>query len=351
MTVGKRAKTLLNDLRDICLLTVAVFIFYEILWFVIIGRQIDFWGMEWTYRGGDFLFCLGYCLVSYILSIQLGNVAHRRLNSTWAKTFALTIGVLIVNCLWAWLYAYIVNWVTSLYRQREMPYTDVIDLYGVAMISTLVISMMLNSRYILAYIKERTLREREKDVARDAAIRNLQLQISPHFLFNNLSALSSFVYTDPNKADDFIRHLSMFYRHTLKNLPTKLIPISEELEELKDYLYLLNSRFEDSVLITVCCSGESLSGQIPPGSIQLLVENCIKHNRYSRSEPLHISILCDGRTVTVSNDLRPMQGALQSFEVGHKNLHERFRLLDSPDITIKQEGGQYVVTIPLIPQP
>lgn len=340
-------KNLLLNLKYIGILTVSVYFFYELLWLFIMGDPSNFWSTQdvllMTY---EFIFCTGFCLVSYLLSLQAGRIANNKLRSVYSKVLLLTVGMLAVNFLWAWIYSLLVDTLTLVIFGEK--YVDMLDVFAVAVVSTLVLSLMLTARYVKAYIEETELRKKEHDMATDIAIRNLQLQISPHFLFNNLSTLSTLIDTDRKLADDFISHMSLFYRHTLKNLSDKLIPLKEELKELEDYLFLIKTRFGEAIEIRVKDAESCSSMLVPPGSLQLLVENCIKHNSFSRREPLHIEIECVGSTIVVRNEYRPLKSGLKSFSIGQNNVRERFRLLNSDDVTISHDNNTYSVTIPLI---
>ncbi len=149
-----------------------------------------------------------------------------------AKIITLSVSLLIFNFLWSIVFAVIVS---PLYLDTGPIAIDSIDTYALAVTSTMVLSQLFASKYIKAYIKETDLRNREKDAAKDIAIKSLQLQISPHFLFNNLSTLSALIDEDKHKAEEFLMHLSQFYRHTLQNIPNTLIPITDELRQFNEY--------------------------------------------------------------------------------------------------------------------
>lgn len=343
----KSMKNILINLRDIGILTITVFFFYELLWFTIVEDPIQYLRRENIMSVViEFLFCAAYCICSFLLNLRAEKIARKRLETVHSKIILLTIGILLVNFIWAWIYSVLVDSISVSITGE--PFTDIIDIYAVAVISTLVNSLMMTAIFIKAYVKEVELRKQEKDIATDITIRNLQLQISPHFLFNSLSALSTLIYVDPDKADKFINHLALFYRNTLRNVPNKFIPVTEELEQLKDYLFLIQTRFEDALEIKIDTTKIPPSLMIPPGSMQLLVENCIKHNSFSSQQPLHIDIMYSDYSIIVKNDYRPLDKRADSLKVGQNNLKERFRLLNSESVTIKHDEKTYSVTIPLI---
>lgn len=327
----------------------SVFILYQMLWPIIYNFPADFFknhgfiATNLQYLGFNVI----YCAVSLFIAYKCVWLARKK-KSISAKITTLSMCLCLFNFLWSILFAIIVS---PLYLDSGPIAIDAIDTYALAITSTMILSLLFASKYIKAYIKEADLRSTEREEAKDIAIKNLQLQISPHFLFNNLSTLSSLIDEDKHKAEDFLMHLSQFYRHTLQNIPNTLITISDELKQLDDYLALLRARFGSSVYVSIQVDeGISKNGLLPPGTVQLLVENCIKHNRFSRKNPLSIMIKSNETTLTVINDLRPLKRNQDSSKIGQENIKARYRLLDKQNVIIEHDSCHYSVTIPLITQ-
>lgn len=331
-------------------LLVSVFMLYQVLWSLIYNlperfyEHYDYLTVNLKFLGFNAIYCAGALFIAY----RCVSFARKK-NSLTAKIITLSSCLLLFNFMWSVAFAIIV---TPLYLSRGPIINYAIDTYALAVTSTMILSLLFASKYIKAYIKEAELRNQEKDAAKDAAIRSLQLQISPHFLFNNLSTLSALIDEDKHKAEEFLMHLSQFYRHTLQNIPNTLIPVGDELRQLNDYLALLRARFGASVCIRVQADGENHGndGLIPPGTVQLLVENCIKHNKFSRKNPLFIVIRCDDASVSVINDYRPLKENPHSNKIGQENIRARYRLLDKRDVIVEHDSLHYSVTIPLISQ-
>lgn len=327
----------------------SVFILYQMLWPIIYNFPADFFknhgfiATNLQYLGFNAI----YCAVSLFIAYKCVWLARKK-KSISAKITTLSMCLCLFNFLWSILFAIIVS---PLYLDSGPIAIDAIDTYALAITSTMILSLLFASKYIKAYIKEADLRSTEREEAKDIAIKNLQPQISPHFLFNNLSTLSSLIDEDKHKAEDFLMHLSQFYRHTLQNIPNTLITISDELKQLDDYLALLRARFGSSVYVSIQVEeGISKNGLLPPGTVQLLVENCIKHNRFSRKNPLSIMIKSNETTLTVINDLRPLKRNQDSSKIGQENIKARYRLLDKQNVIIEHDSCHYSVTIPLITQ-
>lgn len=333
--------------KEWLILWMSVFVLYQMLWPILYNFPADFFNNHgFIATSLQYLaFNAVYCAVSLFIAYKCVWLARRK-KSISAKIATLSGCLCLFNFLWSIVFAIIVS---PLYLDSGPIAIDAIDTYALAITSTMILSLLFASKYIKAYIKEADLRSKEREDAKDIAIKNLQLQISPHFLFNNLSTLSSLIDEDKHKAEDFLMHLSQFYRHTLQNIPNALISISDELTQLEDYLALLRARFGPSVCISIRVGdGMGNRGLLPPGTIQLLVENCIKHNRFSRKNPLSIVIESDEKSLTVINDFRPLKKSMDSNKIGQENIKARYRLLDNQNVIIEHDSDHYSVTIPLI---
>lgn len=177
----------------------------------------------------------------------------------------------------------------------------------------------------------------------------LKEQLDHHFLFNNLSVLSSLIYEDVEKADHFIQDFSSTYRYVLQINQRNLVTVQEELEFIENYLHLYKFRFEEGFNYSLNVDKETRKNMlIPPLTLQVLVENAIKHNRVSRQQPLHLEIISTNQQLIVQNTLQPKPENQPSTQKGQVNLVEKYRLLgsDLPEFTVKDE--KYVVKIPLI---
>lgn len=340
----KQAKKVFHEWM---VLVVSVFVLYQVLWSLIYNvpdqfyEHYDYLTTNLKFLGFNAIYCAGMLLIAY----RCVWFARKKNNLT-AKIITLSSCLLLFNFIWSVAFAIIV---TPLYLSSGPIINYAIDTYALAVTSMMILSLLFTSKYIKAYINEAELRNKEREAAKDAAIKNLQLQISPHFLFNNLSTLSSLIDGDKHKAEDFLMHLSQFYRHTLQNIPNTLITISDELNQLEDYLALLRMRFGSAVCISIQHDeGIAIDGLLPPGTIQLLVENCIKHNRFSRKNPLSIVIKTYANMLTVTNNYRPFTLSPDSNRIGQENIKARYRLLDNQNVIIEHDSSHYCVTIPLI---
>lgn len=176
----------------------------------------------------------------------------------------------------------------------------------------------------------------------------LKSQVSPHFLFNHLNALDDLIDRDQNQAKVYLIRLASIYRYTLKNLDYDLVELTMEWNFIQDYIYLVKEKYGHTVEFDFNLGGLCLGEyKIPPSSLQILIENAIKHNRGSLQDPLIVSVSYHNQCIQVKNKIRPKFGGKISFGQGLKNLQKRYQLLLGKKITIVQDD-HFTVFLPLI---
>lgn len=190
--------------------------------------------------------------------------------------------------------------------------------------------------------------ERIKNDNLGAQYELLKQQVNPHFLFNSLNTLKAMVESGDPDAVDFILKLSNFYRYTLESRKLDLIHVHEEMEILHAYLFLQKARFDGGFTFTNELSPQTLNTLIPPFTLQLLVENCLKHNVVSLDKPLPIRLYeADGRIV-LENRLQLKSGDNGSLGVGLQNIELRYSHLMDQHIDIVNTGSVFQIKLPLI---
>ena len=181
-----------------------------------------------------------------------------------------------------------------------------------------------------------------------ADYRVLQNQVNPHFLFNSLNVLISEIKHDPKMAQKFTTSLSKVYRYVLQSKNHDLIPLKKEIEFIESFIFLHKVRIGDALEYSATISDEALQMQIPPLTLQILIENAIKHNVANEENVLKISIKSDGNDMLiVSNNLQIIDN-VDSTYTGLSNLSKRFELLKKEGFTYVEKEDKFVVTIPLI---
>lgn len=177
----------------------------------------------------------------------------------------------------------------------------------------------------------------------------LKNQVNPHFLFNSLNALTTLIAEDQNLAIEFVQRISNVYRYVLQNKDKELIKLTEEIQFIKAFLFLQKIRFGDNLNVNFAIPDCIDSYLIAPLTLQMLVENAIKHNIISREKPLYISIAfdCDSQLI-VKNNIQKKNSPNGSIGIGLKNISERYRLLMNKVVTIAEINNEFVVSVPLI---
>lgn len=176
----------------------------------------------------------------------------------------------------------------------------------------------------------------------------LKSQINPHFLFNSLNSLSMLIHDNPRQAETFVDEISSVYRYLLRANDQELTSLSRELQFIKSYFQLLKTRYGMGIDLHVLVDEDQLYRRIPPLTLQLLVENAVKHNVILPESPLVVEILTRGTSLIVQNNLQRKNTAVPSNKVGLANIATKYRLLGQPDISIREDAGRFVVTLPLL---
>lgn len=190
--------------------------------------------------------------------------------------------------------------------------------------------------------------ERSKAHHLSAQYELLKQQVNPHFLFNSLNTLKYMVESNDKFAVEFILKLSDFYRFTLESRKLDLITLSEELEILDAYMYLQKARFEDGINLLNEINKEHYTAYLPPFTLQLLIENSIKHNVISIDRPLNIHLYSEGDFLVVSNNLQAKRVAEVSTGIGLENINQRYMHLSGKEVTIDVSEHLFTVKLPII---
>ncbi|WP_396603328.1 histidine kinase [Algibacter sp. R77976] len=176
----------------------------------------------------------------------------------------------------------------------------------------------------------------------------LKNQIDPHFLFNSLNVLTSLIEENPENAQKFTTSLSKVYRYVLEQKNKELVTVDEELRFAKTYMSLLKMRFEDSIVFTMPEKASNPESKVVPLSLQLLLENAVKHNTVTSSKPLHIRIYEDLGSLVVENNLQTKQIVKKSTGVGLSNIKQRYGLLTNKTVSISKETSRFLVALPML---
>jgi two-component system, LytTR family, sensor kinase len=216
----------------------------------------------------------------------------------------------------------------------------------------LLISAFLHAKSFMEELKKSSKKEvvEQKLIAKsaNAQFESLKNQLDPHFLFNSLNVLSSLIDENPSQAQKFTASMSKIYRYVLEQKDKELVTIEDEIEFAKTYCGLLKTRFEDSVNFIFDVKEVDLRRFVVPLSLQLLLENCIKHNLATSSKPLLIRIFTEGDTLCIENNLQIREQIKESAGIGLANIVQRYSLLTKKNVFIEKSEDYFKVKLPIL---
>ena len=176
----------------------------------------------------------------------------------------------------------------------------------------------------------------------------LRAHVDPHFLFNSFNVLSGLIDEDKERAQSFLSGLSSIYRYVLEQRNETTATLREELRFADRYLELQRMRFEDAIMLTKDIKEEFLDFKIPSLSLQLLLENTIKHNAFDANDPLLISLEVKGDYLVVKNNVKTKNDFISSNGVGLQNIKDRYQLLAQKNIQVENNNKQFIIKLPLL---
>ncbi len=181
--------------------------------------------------------------------------------------------------------------------------------------------------------------------------KSLKNQISPHFLFNSLNTLTSLMYEDRDLASDFVSRLASCYRYILDNREEDLVPLDKELGFLDSFIFMMNVRHEGALKITTDIGVPPSDYVIPTLTLQMLVENALKHNYFSKERPMEINVSTRGtQRLIVENTFRKRELEEPSTGLGIKNIEKRYSFYTAQEILVEQKEDLFIVEVPLLPK-
>ncbi|MGP1578658.1 sensor histidine kinase [Porphyromonas endodontalis] len=278
-----------------------------------------------------------------LLSIQSWAINRYdiRQYQLWLILFGLLMGVVLLSPylsrLQWWWFRDILNYHTY----ATVQYAKDLVILVVTFLFTMTIYLMKQNHLAVVGMQKLDFENLQN---RYTALKN---QTDPHFLFNCLNTLNGLIGRDDRRAQEYVQELAMVFRHTMRD--KVVVRLSEELEFVKSYLYLMCIRYFDGLKVVWHIDDKYLDYYVIPSGLQILVENAIKHNIASAKIPLTISISTKEDKIVVENKLQLReQSTSSSTGVGLDNLMEQYRLVFGKDIDIVSKDGQFSVSLPLI---
>ena len=234
-----------------------------------------------------------------------------------------------------------------LYECKDKPWSIKSIYYGFLYLTDglgILVSALLGKKIYDAQLKYMEMESHK----RESELRMLKAQVNPHFLFNNLNTVDALIDNNPKMAKTYLNKLAHLYRYLIENTDAEVVPLDEEWLFAKDYLFLLECRYGKAYQFLLPHQKEAFSAYyIPPGALQTILENVVKHNVGSDEEPVCTHISIDDQAISISNDINKRPFTAQSTGTGLANLKARYKHLTDRPVFWKS-NGQFSVTIPLI---
>lgn len=344
----------------------AIQLFFKILILgIVISCVISGWawgfemlnGREFTLNstfGKEILAYLIYGVVLTTVNVLFFRYFNNEIdwNTTkWSK-YRIFLGFVISLSL-SLIAVFLIRFVTVVgFEQRDFEYFITHENpahYHVSLFITFILIVIFHAIYFYKQTQETKLKQ-QKIIAGTASAKfeSLKNQIDPHFLFNSLNVLSSLIEENPETAQDFTTSLSKIYRYVLEQKDKELVPIEEELDFAQTYMNLLLMRFENSITFEIPQKTEIPEAKVVPLSLQLLLENCIKHNTASSSKPLHIRIFVENGNLVIENNLQKKETLNNRKGVGLQNIVNRYAILTKRVVTIEETSEHFRVQLPIL---
>lgn len=231
----------------------------------------------------------------------------------------------------------------------EFLVNEKLENYLVAITITFIVTIGIHAFYFYKAYQDNEVKE-QKVIAGTASAKfeSLKNQIDPHFLFNSLNVLSSLIEENPDNAQKFTTSLSKIYRYVLEQKDKELVPVAEELAFAKTYMNLLKMRFENSITFDMPENFGNEEAKVVPLSLQLMLENCIKHNVVSEKKPLHIKIYIENNQLVVDNNLQKKENLSDRKGVGLQNIVNRYAILTQRKVLVEETEKSFKIRIPIL---
>jgi two-component system LytT family sensor kinase len=301
-----------------------------------------------------------FCIIVSEICIYVGNQLNRYIPWKDQPGKRLIIEVTCVIIL-VWILSFFFSYLFAFTCGSEAIQSDTPEMLRKQAVSEMqwfvlsaIVSLMLvginTGSFLIRNWKNEAVRAAEMNqYAIEAELRALKLQIDPHFVFNNLSVLSELILEDQKAGHEFAENFSRIYRYILVNSKKDLTSLEEELKFLNAYIKLIKHRFGNRVEFSINVNTDVVTNGIPPLTLQLLVENALKHNKTVKTNPLKIYIYTNAQNeLVVENTLAPIGNPLNSSKFGLSNIQDRYALLTLNEPQIIRDEQIFKVILPLI---
>ena len=310
------------------------------------GQNSLFSGMSMADVANEILFTFVSLLILFAMNTVLFGFNRPMARITWGKMILSFVLTGFASNLMGQGFVF-------LHHQFDIPAIDAMVHHYLHPLRDFIITCIVTgSCYMIHLIRKSQLVSVENEQLRSENLVNqfeaLKNQLNPHMLFNSLNTLRSLIRETPDKAQDYLQELSRVLRYTLQGNECMSVTLREEMEFVSAYNFLLKMRYEDNLEFDIRIKEEAETLQLPPMSVQLLIENAVKHNEISNRHPLVIRVCTTGKQLTVSNPIQRKKTASGGLQIGLANLAKRYSLLFREEIEVREDNNTFIVTIPLI---
>lgn len=317
--------------------------------------QYIFWGHGAFTQGGAWLLsfpfiCVQGMCIWYFQLLAMHRLRRRmpHISQTGLRiTILVALVLLLTNASFAFTYrAYHTTNFLGFVYQPKVAY----QCFALSIAVTLISTSIWEVGYTFTmWKKSLAQKERLQQQALEYQFETLKSQVNPHFLFNCFNTLSSLISEEPDRAEAFLNELSKVYRYLLRNNRDSLSTLQAEMEFIQSYLVLLQTRHGEAVQLHTKIDKRYNSYLIPSLTLQLLVENAVKHNSASKSSPLNIDIFtAAGNILVVTNNVQKRAKAFASHGIGLENIRAKFELMKQPGFQVMDMAQNFTVVLPLI---
>jgi len=299
-----------------------------------------------------FLYCMMYSVVLYLVNVAIFELLDRvfqdnrfspkRIIIGFVSSFFISLFFIAILRIFTQVVIQKQSLIAFLASEKAANYVE-------SSVITFIVLLVFHSLHFYKIYQENKVTQ-QKIIAgtANAKFESLKNQIDPHFLFNSLNVLSSLIEENPDNAQRFTTSLSKIYRYVLEQKDKELVSVEDELSFAKTYMNLLKMRFENSLFYELPTENINPDARVVPLSLQLLLENTVKHNVVSEQKPLHIRIFIDGDYMAIQNDLQKKEVLQDRQGVGLLNIVNRYGIITDRKVKVQEDEKNFTVRIPIL---
>lgn len=338
----KQLRKCIVELKKWIVFTLIFFFLYDVIWaisdFDDFKRNI---AEHYLWLFAD----LGYCGVFSLVSLSVNKILLRqkffKLAETERKRFLYSVTIIVaINIFIAGVFDLLLNVIEPGFIE---------DVWGTFFLFGIIASLLALIHMLLHY-SDVIIRRNKENISLQK--KYLKLQLNPHFVFNSLSSLAGMIEEEPGLAEEYVVRLSQVYRYTLRNIDKDFITINEAMDFAKTYVSMLNLRYDDKIILETDDGNVNGNNKILAMSLQLLIENAVKHNLPQQDKPLSIQISVYGTMLVIKNNRIYAYGhndqTCESYGIGLKNLQQRYELECGRGIDYNVTHDSFEISLPII---